>query len=122
MMDKWQKIHSFWSQFGIPAYDENAVPDHAQMPYITYYAATSDFEKPIALYASVWYRSTSWQEISQKADEIRDAVSPFLCDPIGNGEYVFVTKGTPFAQRMNDEDSDVKRIYINIDVEFFTHK
>ena len=35
-MNKEQAIHFFWSQFGLPAYDENSVPDDAQMPYITY--------------------------------------------------------------------------------------
>ena len=35
-MDKAQALHSFWSGFGLTAYDENTVPDGAQLPYITY--------------------------------------------------------------------------------------
>ena len=121
-MDKWQALHDFWSGFGLPAYDSNAVPDNAQMPYITYQSSTADFENTLMLYGSIWYRTTSLLEISQKADLISDYITPYLCKPIGNKEYMFVTKGSPFAQRMDDENGDVKRIYININVEFFTHR
>jgi hypothetical protein len=44
----------------------------------------------------------------------------FLSLPIDDG-YVFMVKGTPFAQRMADpSDELVKRIYLNINVEFLT--
>lgn len=119
-MDKWQAIHNLWSSFGLAAYDENSVPDDAQYPYITYSSAISDFEDPVILTASIWYRTTSWAEASQKAVYISRMVSPYKMIPVDGG-YLYVVKGTPFAQRMRDEDDLIKRIYIVLQAEFFTN-
>lgn len=122
MMDKWQGLQSFWSSFDIPAYDKNSVPDDAVMPYITYDAAVSGFENPIPMNASIWYRSTAWDLISQKTEQIAQSLAPYKLIALGDNEYIFIEQGTPFAQRMDDpDDGSVKRIYINIMVEYFTH-
>lgn len=120
MNDKWQALNAFWNSFGIPAYDENSVPENAVMPYITYSAVASEFEKPTALTASIWYMSTSWEEISQKADQIAQAVSPHKLLPLKDKQYLFIAQGSPFAQRMRDENDRIRRIYINIMGEYFT--
>ncbi len=122
-MDKAQVIQSFWSGFGLEAYDENSVPDDATMPYISYSVATGDIDSAVYLSASVWYRSTSWSSIESKVKEISEAITRM--DPpsikTDNGR-VYITKGSPFAQRMNDPSDDmVKRMYININVEFLTN-
>lgn len=120
MLDKWQAIDAFWNGFSIPAYDENTVPDGATMPYITYAGDVSSFEQPITLTGSIWYHSTSWAAVSRKADEIAQYIGPsYKAVKIDNG-YMVLTKGTPFAQRMADEDDSVRRMYIMIDVEFYT--
>lgn len=119
-MDKAQAIHSFWSGFGLIAYDENTVPDDAVAPYITYSVSTDSLDGPVSLYGSLWYKSMSWAEISRKAEEISEAITRMLPIKIDNG-YVWIMKGTPFAQRMNDPSSDlIRRIYININAEFLT--
>ena len=118
-MDKWQAIHSMWSSFGLPAYDETDVPDDAVMPYITYSAFVSSFEQPIVLSGSIWYRSTSWEDISQKANLIAEYLRGYRLIKVDGG-YLHVSEGSPFAQRMKDEDSAIRRIYITIDAEFFT--
>jgi len=120
-MDKWQFLQNFWSSFNLKAYDENSVPDDAEMPYITYAASIADFEHPVSLTASLWYRSTSWADISQKADEIAEAVCVFK-PPIIDGGRVRIWQGdTPFAQRMGDpEDDRIRRIVLNIMAEFMT--
>ena len=126
-MDKWQAIQKFWGSFGLPAYDENSVPEYitdengnevkVEPPYITYSAQTASFEAPILLTASIWYRSQSWEAISKKADEI--ALNSHKLIKLDDG-YLFITQGSPFAQRMNDTDETIKRIYINLMCEFFT--
>lgn len=121
MSDKWSGQQEFWSSFGIPAYDEDSVPKEATMPYITYHAATSGFENPIPLNASIWYRSTSWRDISQKAEEIAETLRTIHIVPIGDREYIALSQGTPFAQRMRETDSGVRKIYINVMAEFYTH-
>lgn len=121
MMDKWQTIHNFWSGFDIPAYDESSVPDNAVMPYITYSALTSSFENTVLFTADLWYHSTSWRDISLKAEEISVALKGYTLQPIGSNEYLMLAQGSPFAQRMADENDAVKRIHINVMGEFFTH-
>lgn len=117
MKDKWQAIQSFWESFDLPAYDQNSVPDDAVTPYITYSAQVADFEKPLLLTGSIWYRGSSWKAISQKADEISKALKKLIRV---DGGYLWLTRGSPFAQRMSDQDETVKRIYINLMAEFFT--
>lgn len=120
MADKWQAIDAFWNSFSLPAYDENSVPDNAVMPYITYGAAVSSFEQPITLLGSIWYRDTSWMAISRKADEIARYIGEsYKAIKLDDG-YVVLTKGSPFAQRMADEDDAVRRMYIMVDAEFCT--
>lgn len=123
-MDKAQALHKFWSSFEIPAYDENSVPydeTRPQMPYITYETKTDSIGNTLMLSASLWYRSSSWAEITKKADEVAGFIGyGHKIMPLDQG-YLFITKGTPFASRMVDEnDIMVKRMIINIMIEFLT--
>lgn len=120
MNDKWQAIHAFWNSFEIPAYDETSVPGDAVMPYITYNAAVSEFESTVMLSASLWYNSTSWADISRKADEIAQSINGYRLEVLKDHQYLFLSKGVPFAQRMKDTDDRIRRIYINVMGEFFT--
>jgi len=121
-MDKGQAIQSFWASFGLPAYDSTTVPDDAQMPYITYSVATDSLDNVVNLSASVWYRSTSWADISQKAEEIAKSIIEMQPPTIKfDGGRLYIAKGTPFAQRMTDPSDDViRRMYLNIQAEYFS--
>lgn len=121
-MNKEQAIQKLWSSFGIPAYDEQTVPDNAKMPYITYQVATDSIDQVVNLSASIWYRSSSWKDVSNKCDEIARylAEQGFAKIELDNG-YVWFVKGTPFARRMSDpEDDMIRRIYLNVQAEFLT--
>lgn len=111
-MDKWQGLHSFWSNFGLPAYDEASVPDNATMPYITYSAAVDDWDSVVPLTADLWYSSTSWEGISKKADEINGLLKDGGARIKTNGGYLWVTRGSPFAQRINEGTDTIKHVYI----------
>ena len=118
-MNKAQTINSFWNSFGIPAYDMYTVPNDAQMPYITYEYVEDNFDNTVILSASIWYKSTSWQGVSEKAAEIAEY--------IGNGKilktdkgYIYIARGMSFMQRLSDTDDSVRRIYINLQVEYMT--
>lgn len=119
-MDKQQAYHSLWSSFNLPAYDENSVPDDAQKPYITYQVILGDLDGPVYPSASLWYRSTSWNDIDLKLKEIAAYIEDMQPVPLDDGGYMYVTKGTPFAQRMTEEDRTVKRYYLNLAIEFLT--
>ncbi len=121
-MNKAQSIHAFWSGFGLKAYDENTITDEAKLPYITYSVSTDSLDSPVTMYANLWDRSESWAFVEGKAQEIAEAIvkmnPPAL--QMDNGR-LYITKGTPFAQRMSDPSDDmVRRIYININAEYLT--
>ena len=118
-MNKSQAMQKFWSSFGLPAYDQNTVPQDAQMPYITYSVSEADFGSPVILTASIWYRSQSWEEIALKSYDIAEAISSGQVLPIDGG-WLWIYKGTPFAQRMADIDDTVRRIILNVSAEFLT--
>ena len=116
-MNKAQALNDFWSSFGIPAYEQNSVPDGAKLPYITYETAISSFGEPTVINASLWDKSTSWQTVQQKADSIMTALN--------NGGFVstdnrfWVKMATPFQQRLAEpEDYDIRRIVLNLEIEY----
>ena len=117
-MNQWTALNSFWNSFGIPAYDENTVPDDAQMPYITYEASVSGFGDEIIQSGNIYYRSTSWQGISEKAKQISDYIGGGVGIPYDNGR-LWITKNSPFAQRLSEPDDDfVRRILLQVKSEF----
>lgn len=118
MSDKWQALDTFWNRFNIPAYDENTVPQNAVFPYITYEASIGDFDNNVALTASVWYRSTSWQDVSQKVNQISEYIGSGASAKYTNGR-IWITKENPFAQRMNDPSDDmIRRIVLQVKAEY----
>lgn len=117
-MNKLQALNVFWSGFGLPAYDETAVPDDAQLPYITYEARFDGFNRTIMGSASIWYYGTSLAEVSEKALQISDrlglggGVVPY------DGGVLWIKKASPFAQRMTDPNDMIKRMVLNLQYEF----
>ena len=124
-MDKEQALQSFWSSFSLTAYDDRTVPtgDNAPaFPYITYELSTDELDHPLTLTASLWYRSSSWQEITAKCHEIERYIGEYghRVIKLDNG-YLYITKEHPFAQRMGDDSDDmIRRIYLQIKAEFLT--
>ena len=117
-MNKSQALQSFWESFGIPAYNQYTVPDSAEMPYITYSVSESDIGTPISLTASIWYRTPSWEAITLKSYEISKRITiGGKVIPIEGG-YLWLYRGQPFAQRMNDTDDAVRRILLNLTAEY----
>ena len=120
-MTKAAAIYQFWASFGLPAYEENSVPDTSTFPYITYQLVTDSFENEVILTGSIWYRDTSWLNVNTKAEEISQAIGLggklIDCD----GGKIWLKRGSPFSQNMGDDTDDlIKRKYINLSAEFFT--
>ena len=127
-MDKAEALHSFWSGFTWPAIDEQSAYDTETLKelgivdkYITYEVVTSNFGEPVAMTASLWHKSASWSEITQKADEIARYIGYGGKLLFVDGGYIWIKLGSPFAQRMAvDADYDWRRIYLNISADFLT--
>lgn len=121
-MNKEAAIYDFMSSFYIPAYPSAAVPDNAAMPYITYTLVIGDFDNPVSMSANVWYRTESEAAINAKVREISKALSnggrKLYYDDDECTRAVWLTKGTPWAQAVDDEDNTVKRRYLNIELKY----
>ena len=74
---------------------------------------------PIPMTESIWDKTYSWTGLSQIADRISDELVQVKSTPLDVG-FVYITRGTTFAQRMVDEDDTIRRIYINLMVEYLT--
>lgn len=123
-MTKEQALHSFYSSFGLTAYEENTVPtgeNKPKLPYITYNVVTDSFDKEVALTLNVWYRGTSWLPCNEKTEEISAKIGYGGIILPCEGGRIWLKRGSPFAQDMSDPSDDlIKRKYINITAEFFT--
>lgn len=133
-MDKQQAYNAFWSRFGVFAFEENSVPTDdvienlikngqikSKYPYITYQVITDDLDRPVYPVASIWDKSTSWERADKLSNlikrDIQQNTSIIQLDEGG----MFITTGTPFAQHMSEEgDRTIRRILINLAIEFFT--
>jgi len=124
-MTKAAAYFNFWNSFGVPAYDENSVPDGEDAPgypRLTYQLGTDSFsDYGVALTVSLWYRDTSWVPINAKAEEISAVIGrggvTYPCD----GGNFWITRGSPWALRMGDENDDmIKRVVFNVTVRWNT--
>ena len=118
-MNTLQTLHAFWSGFGLKAYDENSVPDDAEMPYITYQASNDSFGHMLVQTASLWYRSSGWSDITAKEQEIANYITRGgRMIPYDNG-VMWIQRASPWAQRMAEPKNDmIRRIVLNLQVEF----
>lgn len=122
-MDSAQALHQFWSGFEWKAYDASTVPAkdfEPAIPRITYDVSTSEINYPVFLTASLWDRSFSWAAVSQKADEIYSYIGQGGVMVPFDGGAIWITRGSPFSQRVADEDDAIRRIMININAEFIS--
>jgi hypothetical protein len=118
---KEESIHSYFNGFGWKAYEQLSVPDDAQFPYITYSVATDSLGNVCPANISLWDYSSSWRRVTDKANEIAQRVKSDGFDSIKFKDgYITIYGGTPFAQRLADTNNTVKRIYINLNIEFLS--
>lgn len=132
-MNKQQAYYSFWSSFGVLAFEETSVPDDAtiqalinsgaaaaKFPYITYQVITDDLGHPVYPTASIYDRSSSWEKADTLANTIGARIKSMNTIKLDEGR-MFITKGNPFSQHMEEEgDRAIRRIILTLGVEFFT--
>ena len=123
-----QAIHNFWSSFEWPAYDENSVPDNSELPYITYSVNVGDITSgPVTTQASLWYRSMSWKEITEKSEEIRNYLGIGGVMIEHDDGAIWIKRGNTFAQRSaagsseSEKDSSTRRVVLTVDIEFINN-
>lgn len=113
----WQAQQEYWESFGLPAYDENTVPDDAVLPYITYEARLGELDGDMQVSASLWYAGRSWADISDKATLIQKTGNKQI--KIDGGYMKVRIPADNFAQRMDEPSSNlIRRIVLRVSIEF----
>lgn len=116
-----EAIYQFMSSFGIPAYAASSVPSDATFPYITYELSLGEFsETETNVPVNVWYRTKSEAKPNEKVREMFDRIGHGgITMPIDGG-MIWIKRGRPWAQAVTvtGEDPDVKRRYVNVNVDF----
>ncbi len=132
-MNKEQAYNAFWSEFGVLAWEENSMPDdetiqslidagvaEAKYPYIAYQVILDDLGHPVYPTASIYDRNTSWKRVDELANTISERIQKTNTIKLDNGR-MFITKGSPFAQhQLESEDMNIRRVILNLGIEFFT--
>lgn len=92
----------------------------SKYPYIAYQVLADDMGHPVYPTASIYDKSTSWKRIDEVANMISEHIQTMNTIKLDDGR-MFITKGSPFAQhQLESEDLNIRRIILNIGVEFFT--
>lgn len=114
--------HTFWSQFGLAAYEENAVPHDAEMPRLTYSFYSSSFDRGETVqHVSLFYHSDSWADANELTETISETIGRGGVIIPCKGGAIWIKRGEPFSQSMSDADDDhIRRKYINVTAEFLT--
>lgn len=120
MPTKGEAIHNFLASFGVPAYASASVPDDAALPYLTYDLADGAWDSgEVSVVCDLWYRTESEAIPNAKVAEISEGIGlggkiiPF------SGGAVWVKRGSPFAQAVQDE-AGIRRRLINISLEYIS--
>ena len=117
-MTKSAALYSFFSSFGVQAYQDTSVPADAEMPYLTYQNVQDNWGAPVALTVNLWWRTESEKLLNDKVDEISAALPRYVpCD----GGAILFSRGSPFSQALiDDKDPTIKRRYMNVIAEYLT--
>lgn len=127
-MDKGQALQVFWESFGIPAIDEQSSYDKATFEklgiskrYITYEVGTGNLSANQMLSGSLWYRETTWENITRKADQIAAFVGyGGRTYKIDGGYLKIMLPQGQIYRRVLDPDTSYRRIIFNIEVAYLT--
>ena len=123
MTDIMAALYAFWSQFGIPAYAEDMVPDTATVPYIRYTVSKSPAMDVSYLTAYNYHsrRLMGNVERAEMSDRIAKAIPQGgVRIPLDNGGFLMLYRNTDFQTPYQDpEDLDVIGIRTSVEVHFY---
>ena len=108
-----EALKTFFSGFGLRAFQEGTVPDDAVMPYITFSISTPEWNQKASIYARVWDRTTSNTWLIEKADQITRAIGEQKKITFTGG-YLVIWPETPLAQIQ--EEGAARYAYLNLSI------
>lgn len=123
MMTPETALYGFFSDMGMPAYPQAAVPDGAELPYLTYVLAVGDWDTgEVNIPVTMWFRTTSEAIPNAAVRTIEERVPRGGVMVSCDGGALWIKRGSPFAQSLlvEGDEEGMKRRYVNIDVEYLT--
>ena len=121
ILDKWSAQKVYWSSFGMPAYQENTVPDDKKdkYPYLTYQAVNGQLGGQLTASANLYYKGTSWATIMQEVGQMEKAIDRQVF--IDGGVMKVRKPLANFAQPAPEaSDSKIRRMLLTVEIEFLT--
>ena len=123
MKDVMAALYAFWSQFGIPAYAEDMVPDGATVPYIRYTVSKAPAMQTAFLTAFNYHSKKLMgnMERAEMAGLIADAIpEKGVKLPLDGGGYLTLYRNSDFQTPYQDpEDLDVIGVRTSVEVHFY---
>ena len=123
MRDVMAALYAFWSQFGIPAYAEDMVPDGATAPYIRYTVSKAPAMQTAFLTAFNYHSKKLMGNVerAEMAGLIADAIpEKGVRMPLDGGGYLTLYRNSDFQTPYQDpEDLDVIGIRTSVEVHFY---
>lgn len=123
MRDVMDALYEFWSQFGVPAYAEDMVPDNATVPYIRYTVPKGPAFDVSYLTAFNYHsrRLMGNVERAEMSDRIAKAIPQGgVRIPLDNGGFLMLFRNSDFQTLYQDpEDLDVIGIRTSVEVHFY---
>lgn len=116
-----QDVYDYLNQYSTP-YSENEVPANNQdlnnnlkvnFPYCTYYLATEDYRNTGLLQVRFYDKSDSYRKVTETVAKLED--------DLGDGRIfnnIVLHKGSPFIQRVSQEDTTIKCLFINLEIDY----
>lgn len=119
-MTKAAALFEWFNQF-LTAYPVSNVPEGAAFPYLTYELSTGAWGDEVAITVDLWYYATGEAEPTAKAEEIGRAIGRSGVIVPCDGGGIWIKRGSPWCQSLAAEDDpNLKRRSLNIDLEFLT--
>lgn len=110
-------LHVFWSNFGMPAYQQDQVPAFQAFPYITYEVIEGAPFSQMVLTARGWFAEQENESVNAEVaaflDEVKNAIPPQgVKIASGDGFFVLSPNGAGFLSYETDPDTleDGRRI------------
>lgn len=122
-MTKNKALYAWFNEF-MPFYRASSVPDDVKFPYGTYeYIEDSWDAGEIGMTVNLWFYTGSEATPDEKAQALSERIgysgTLVPCD----GGYIWIKRGSPFCQSLvYQENTAIKRRYINLTIEYLTMK
>ena len=116
-MNRYEAQYTFWSSFGVPAYEENSVPDikDIKYPYITYPAIGAEVTAQTFINVSIYTRSSSLKKVTEIAEKVMKRFVEGGAEIRFTGGGFFLTAENTFIQIMGDPNDDlIKRAVLSL--------